>query len=73
MHGGVAYLHPRNGPGLPSKHNEPLCDTLRTAVQVSLGADQVVAEAAQESTREHNWHLVRPTHTVSLGIDSISP
>lgn len=58
---GAAYLHPRNNPGLPSKDNEPLRDTLRTAVQVSLGTDQVVAEATQKSTREHNRHLVRPT------------
>lgn len=48
MQNGTAYLHSRNGPGFASKDNEPLCNTLRTAVEVSLGADQVVAETAQK-------------------------
>ena len=62
----LVYLHSRDGPGLPSKHNDPLCDTLRTAVQVVLGACQVVAEAPQKGTREYHRHLISPADTAAV-------
>lgn len=61
----VACLHSRDAPGFPSKHNDPLSNTLRTAVQVGLGAYQVVAEAPQKGTREHNRHLISPAHSAT--------
>lgn len=59
----MAYLHPRDGPGLPGENDDSLCNSLRTAVQVVLGAYQVVAETAQKLTGEHNWHLICPADT----------